>query len=214
MTGLAHAGARAATSRLALPLLLCTGLAGLVAARWAAMIEGSAGGLAVGLAFGVGVLALALAGGTRIQRPRSVRSSIAGGVVGGALLIGLALLGMAIAGRLSWAGVAAGPSVGPGAWVATGFAPWAAITVLVATSEELLLRGALFDATERALGAGVAVVATSLVFALIHVPLYGWHVVPLDLGVGLLLGGLRLVTGGVTAPAAAHTIADVATWWL
>jgi hypothetical protein len=60
----------------------------------------------------------------------------------------------------------------------------------------------------------VAVVATSLVFALIHVPLYGWHVVPLDLGVGLLLGGLRLVTGGVTAPAAAHTIADVATWWL
>ena len=214
MTALGQAGAQAVAPRLALPILLGTGLAGLVAARWAATIEGSAGGLAVGLAFGVGLLALALAGGTRIQRPCSVRSSIAGGVLGGALLIGLALLGMAVAGRLSWAGVAAGPSVGPGAWVAAGFAPWAAVTVLVATSEELLLRGALFDATGRALGAGVAVVATSLVFALIHVPLYGWHVVPLDLGVGLLLGGLRLVTGGVTAPAAAHAIADVATWWL
>jgi membrane protease YdiL (CAAX protease family) len=214
MTAHAPARAEAATSRLALPLMLGTGLVGLVVARWAATIEGSAGGLAVGLAFGMGLLALALTGGTRIQRPRAIRSSIVGGVLGGALLIGLALLGMAVAGRLSWAGVAAGPSVGPGALVAAGFAPWAAITVLVATSEELLLRGALFDASERALGAGVAVVATSLVFALIHVPLYGWHVVPLDLGVGLLLGGLRLVTGGVTAPAAAHAIADLATWWL
>jgi membrane protease YdiL (CAAX protease family) len=214
MTVLARAGAEVAASRLALPLLLGTGLAGLVAARWAATIEGSAGGLSVGLAFGLGLLALALAGGIRIRRPPSLRSSVVGGMLGGALLIALALLGMAVAGRLSWAGAAAGPSVGPGAWVASGFAPWAVITVLVATSEELLLRGALFDATERAVGAGVAVIATSLVFALIHVPLYGWHVVPLDLGVGLLLGGLRLVTGGVTAPAAAHTIADVATWWL
>jgi membrane protease YdiL (CAAX protease family) len=214
MTVLARARAEVAASRLALPLLLGVGLAGLVAARWAATIEASAGGLAVGLAFGMGLVALALTGGARIQRPRSLRSSIAGGMVVGALLIALALLGMAVAGRLSWAGPAAGPSVGPGAWVAAGFAPWAAITVLVATSEELLLRGALFDATERAVGAGVAVVATSLVFALIHVPLYGWHVVPLDLGVGLLLGGLRLVTGGVSAPAAAHTIADLATWWL
>jgi hypothetical protein len=47
-----------------------------------------------------------------------------------------------------------------------------------------------------------------------HVPLYGWHVVPLDLGVGLWLAGLRLATGGIAAPAIAHTIADLATWWL
>jgi membrane protease YdiL (CAAX protease family) len=218
MTALARAGDRAVAAHLALPLLLGTGLAGLVAARWAATIEGSAGGLAVGLAFGLGLLALALAGGTRSQRPRSSRSSIVGqilgGVLGGVLLIGLALLGMAMTGRLSWAGPLIGPSIGPAAWVAAGFAPWASVTVLVATSEELVLRGALFQATERALGAGVAVVAMSLAFALIHVPLYGWHVVPLDLGVGLLLGGLRLVTGGVTAPAAAHAIADLATWWL
>jgi membrane protease YdiL (CAAX protease family) len=214
MTLLARAGDVAAASRVVRPLLLGSGLAGLAAARWAATVEGNAGGLAVGLAFGMGLLALALAGGARIQRPRSLRSSIAGGMLGGALLIALALLGMAVAGRLSWAGMAAGPSVGPAAQVAAGFAPWAAITVLVATAEELLLRGALFEATEHAWGAGVAVLATSLVFALIHVPLYGWHVVPLDLGVGLLLGGLRQVTGGVAAPAAAHAIADLATWWL
>ena len=59
-----------------------------------------------------------------------------------------------------------------------------------------------------------AVLVTSVVFALMHVPLYGWHVVPLDLGVGLWLAGLRLATGGIAAPAVAHTIADLATWWL
>ena len=55
---------------------------------------------------------------------------------------------------------------------------------------------------------------TSVVFALLHVPLYGWHVVPLDLGVGLWLAGLRLISGGVAAPAVAHVVADLATWWL
>jgi membrane protease YdiL (CAAX protease family) len=58
------------------------------------------------------------------------------------------------------------------------------------------------------------VAVTSIVFALIHVPLYGWHVVPLDLGVGVFLGGLRLVSGSVAAPAIAHIGADLATWWL
>jgi hypothetical protein len=47
-----------------------------------------------------------------------------------------------------------------------------------------------------------------------HVPLYGWHVMPLDLAVGLVFGGLRLATHGVAAPAAAHAVADLATWWL
>ena len=60
----------------------------------------------------------------------------------------------------------------------------------------------------------VAVIVTAVLFAMMHVPLYGWHVVPLDLGVGLWLAGLRLATGGVAAPAIAHTVADLATWWL
>jgi len=47
-----------------------------------------------------------------------------------------------------------------------------------------------------------------------HVPLYGWHVVPLDLGVGIFLGGLRLAGGGWAGPAIAHAVADLATWWL
>ena len=101
-------------------------------------------------------------------------------------------------------------------WLApsAAFAPWAAVTILVASAEELVLRGALFDDLDGSLGTLGAVVVTSLVFALMHVPLYGWQVVPLDLGVGLWLAGLRLATGGIAAPAVAHSIADLATWWL
>jgi hypothetical protein len=35
-----------------------------------------------------------------------------------------------------------------------------------------------------------------------------------DFGAGLALGGLRLLGRGVAAPAIAHALADVATWWL
>ena len=59
-----------------------------------------------------------------------------------------------------------------------------------------------------------SLLSSYLAFALLHVPLYGWHVVPLDLGVGLAFAGLRLTTRGIAAPAAAHAIADLATWWL
>jgi hypothetical protein len=44
--------------------------------------------------------------------------------------------------------------------------------------------------------------------------MYGWTAVPLDLAVGVWLGGLRLATGGVAAPATAHALADLAYWWL
>jgi membrane protease YdiL (CAAX protease family) len=97
---------------------------------------------------------------------------------------------------------------------AVPFIPWLAVTGLVATAEEVALRGALFDVTERMGGPATAILVTSLAFAIMHVPLYGPHVLLLDLGVGLALGGLRLWSGGVTAPAAAHVVADAATWWI
>jgi hypothetical protein len=122
---------------------------------------------------------------------------VALGVAGGAVLAATALVGP----HPSWAPILAG---------SFPFWPWAAATVLVAAAEEALLRGALFDELLARHGVLVAVAATSLVFALLHVPVYGWSAVPLDLGVGLLLGGLRLVSGGVAAPAIAHALADLA----
>jgi membrane protease YdiL (CAAX protease family) len=122
-------------------------------------------------------------------------------MVGGAVLVALAVV-------LS--------SGGPTGLMAPAapFGPWAAITVLVAFGEEAVLRGAMFDAAQEAGGLVVAIVISSVLFALIHVPLYGWHVVPLDLAVGVWFAGLRLVSGRVAAPAIAHALADLATWWL
>ena len=95
-----------------------------------------------------------------------------------------------------------------------GFPAWAVLTVVVAGAEEAFLRGALFDAVQRRAGANAAVVVAAAAFAALHVPLYGWHVVPLDLTVGLVLGATRLVAGTWTAPAVAHVGADLVGWWL
>lgn len=185
--------------------VLSLGLVAVVGARWAATIGGAAGGLTVGLLFGVALLALAALGG-RPALERNLPTAAAIGLAGGLVLVAIALLA-----RVP---MASSPVPSGGFGPAALFAPWLAITVLVATAEELLLRGALFRAVEAAGGLWLAVAVTTLAFALMHVPLYGWHVVPLDLGVGLWLAGLRLVSGGIVAPAVAHAIADLATWWL
>lgn len=94
------------------------------------------------------------------------------------------------------------------------FLAWAAVVGFVAVAEEAFLRGCLYDAWRAWSGEVVAIILTSVCFALLHVPLYGWHVVPLDLAVGLWFAALRKATGGWTAPAVAHTAADFAAWWL
>jgi membrane protease YdiL (CAAX protease family) len=200
--------ASARSSRLAdLPLvraaLITLTLGGAIGARWAATVGAVADGIVVGAAFGsVLLVGVALAG----WRPRTLpgRRVAADGAIG--LAGGAALLGLALAVR--W----------PGPWLpfdpAGSFVPWATVTVLVATAEEFLLRGTLFDALDKAAGSAAALLVTSVLFAMLHVPLYGWHVVPLDLGVGIFLGGLRLLTGGTVAPAVAHVVADLAAWWI
>jgi len=95
-----------------------------------------------------------------------------------------------------------------------GYARWAVFVVVVAIAEEALLRGSLFRAIEQRAGGAVAIAVTSVAFGLLHAPVYGWGVVPLDIAVGVWLGALRAVTGTVTAPAIAHAVADLAGWWL
>jgi membrane protease YdiL (CAAX protease family) len=190
---------------------LVVALAVIVGARWAGTRLGL-DPLALGAAFGVALLWAARAGGwrppsrvgTASLRPANVRLLAVGGVVG----LGLAVVTMVAP---SLAGVVAVPGLGR---PAAPFVPWALVILLVAGAEEALLRGALFDRLLRWGGAPVAIAVTTVAFALMHVPLYGWHVLPLDLAVGLVFGGLRLATRGVAAPAAAHAVADLATWWL
>jgi membrane protease YdiL (CAAX protease family) len=178
-----------------------------VGLRWAVTIGAMVDGVPVGAAFGTLLIAAAVASGWRPARPaRAAPGGMLLARLAAGLAAGLVLVGLSLAVR------------GPGPWVAFdpagSFAPWAAVTVLVAVAEEVILRGALFEAVEESGGAVLALATTSAAFALLHVPLYGWHVVPLDLGVGLFLGGLRVLTGGVAAPAMAHVVADIATWWM
>lgn len=189
----------AGLGRFVRPAWIGLGLALVVAGRWAATVA-EAPPLLVGTIFGIALALVAWSGGARVARPRP--SSLVIGLAGAALLVGLAVGASQLAGQ-------------PLQLVPkTQFAPWALITILVASAEELVLRGALFDALGDAAGLTIAVIATSAAFALIHVPLYGWHVVPLDLGVGVFLAGLRLTSGSVAAPAIAHIVADLATWWV
>jgi hypothetical protein len=178
---------------------LLAGLAVAAAAR-SALPSGSVGeGLLTGAGFGSALVALAVASGWR-GGPVG-RWTVLAGLLGGAVLVSLAV-------------VLAPPFSPPLLRTGAPFVPWLAVTALVAVAEEAVFRGVLFDALEHRGGSVAAVAVTTIAFALMHVPLYGWQVVPLDLGVGLFLGGLRLAGGGVAAPAVAHFIADVATWWL
>ena len=191
----------AAAVRRAARLTLLLGLA--VAARWAATVTDLADGIVVGASFGSFLAVAALLAGWRPSKPggRRLASGAAVGLAGGTALLALAL-------ATRW----------PGPWLpfdpGPSFVPWAAVTILVATTEEVVLRGALFRALADGAGWVMALLGTSVLFAVLHVPLYGWHVVPLDLGVGLFLGGLRMLTGGTVAPAIAHAVADLATWWI
>lgn len=87
--------------------------------------------------------------------------------------------------------------------------PWALpFTLLAAVAEEALFRRVAYGALERR-GAIVAIGVTALAFALIHVPIYGVAVFPVDLGAGLLLSWQRWASGTWTVPAATHATANV-----
>ena len=96
----------------------------------------------------------------------------------------------------------------------SGFPRWALLTTVVAGAEEAFLRGALYDLVAKWRSTDAAIIVAAIAFGLMHVPLYGWHALPLDTAVGLALGAARLISGSWTAPAIAHIGADIAGWWL
>ena len=146
--------------------------------------------------FGLALLALAAVAG--FQRPSWRWPAWTWGLAGGVVLCLVPLWH-----RLHHTGAGGG-----------AFPLWAAVVSLVAVAEELLLRGALFEALARWRDENTAIGVSAVAFALLHVPVYGWHVLPLDLAVGVALGVLRAVSGSVTAPAVTHVLADLAGWWL
>jgi membrane protease YdiL (CAAX protease family) len=116
------------------------------------------------------------------------------------LLVGAVLLAPLAAGSISGRGL-------------DGFWTWAALAALIATLEEIAIRGALYRRWSEEVGSVAAIVAGAVVFALIHLPRYGLGAMPLDAAVGLALGGVRALTGRVLPCAVAHTIADWGAWF-
>lgn len=178
-------------------VLLLGGLALAVALRVALGGPAVARSLPAGLVFAGCLLALCAAAGARV--PLSRRALVIG-------LLGAVVLCLPVAVQRA---LEAAPLRGP-----QGFATWALVVTVVATAEEVFLRGALHDAVTALAGAPAAVGVGALAFALLHVPLYGWSAVPLDLAVGVVLGGLRVAAGTPLAPAVAHVGADLAGWFL
>lgn len=156
---------------------------------------GAGASLWPGVVFGVLLAIAAAAVGTATRISARV---VVVAVVATAVLVGPALVFSSARASL------------PLAW----FPGWMAATMLVAPAEEAFLRGALYDALSRRWNADVAIVVAAVAFGLMHVPLYGWHALPLDTAVGLVLGVARMATGTWVAPAIAHTAADVVGWWM
>jgi membrane protease YdiL (CAAX protease family) len=132
-----------------------------------------------------------------------------GGVVPGVSRVGSVVVGVLV-GAVLLAPLTAGSFSARGL---DGFWTWAALAALIATLEEIAIRGALFKAWSDEAGPVAAIVAGAVVFALIHLPRYGWGAMPLDAAVGLAIGGLRALTGRVLPCAVAHTIADWGAWF-
>jgi uncharacterized protein len=91
------------------------------------------------------------------------------------------------------------------------FAPWsllqlAVIAVLAGVCEEALFRGAVQGVLSGWIGPWPACVAASVLFGLAH-PLSRAYMVGTAL-MGLLLGGLWMLTGNLLAPVVAHAVYD------
>lgn len=89
---------------------------------------------------------------------------------------------------------------------ATGFL--VATNTLAAVAEEAWFRRWCFGLLAPA-GTVTAVAGSTVLFAAVHVSIYGYWVLPLDLAAGLLLGWQRATTGSWSAPAITHVVANV-----
>jgi len=79
---------------------------------------------------------------------------------------------------------------------------------LAAVAEEAFFRRFVYAVLDIG-GAALAVGGSTLLFALAHVTVYGWWVLPLDLAAGLVLSWQRWASGTWKVPAATHLVANL-----
>jgi membrane protease YdiL (CAAX protease family) len=87
-----------------------------------------------------------------------------------------------------------------------------AINSLAAVAEEAFFRRFVYSLLLPS-GVGWAIVGSAAFFAVAHVTVYGFWVLPLDIAAGLLLSWQRWATGSWAVPAATHVVANVLMLW-
>src|SRR5437763_8095560 len=83
-----------------------------------------------------------------------------------------------------------------------------ALGSLAAVAEEAFFRRFVYDAL-RPGGAALAVLGSAALFAVVHVTVYGWWVLPIDIAAGLVLSWQRWATGSWRVPALTHVLANL-----
>lgn len=81
--------------------------------------------------------------------------------------------------------------------------------IVAGVAEEAFFRGACYRALSGRAGPVAAVAVTTLAFTIIHIPVYGPGVVPIDLAAGFVLGWQRWASGTWAVPAITHVVANL-----
>jgi membrane protease YdiL (CAAX protease family) len=82
------------------------------------------------------------------------------------------------------------------------------LALFAAVAEEALFRRAAYGWLVGS-GPAVAIIGSALLFAAVHVPLYGVAAFPVDVGAGLLLSWQRWASGTWIVPASTHAAANL-----
>jgi membrane protease YdiL (CAAX protease family) len=85
---------------------------------------------------------------------------------------------------------------------------YATAILLAPIAEELFFRRFVYGVL-RPGGVALAISGSTVLFAVAHVTVYGWWVLPLDLAAGLILSWQRWATGTWAVPAATHVVANL-----
>jgi membrane protease YdiL (CAAX protease family) len=86
--------------------------------------------------------------------------------------------------------------------------PAVAASVVAAVAEEAFFRRLVYGAFATR-GPALAIIGAALLFAVVHAPAYGPGVLLIDFAAGIMLGWQRWASGGWSAPAVTHVVANL-----
>ena len=122
--------------------------------------------------------------------------AVTGAHVGTAAVAAAGMTAFAVGRLVGWPGIAA---------VSSRFV---VLNCLAAVAEEAFFRRLVYAALERH-GPALAVAGSTVLFAMVHLTVYGMWAMPIDLAAGLLLGWQRWATGSWRVPAVTHVVANL-----